>query len=218
MHTHVHWPLHPIPPQKPWTSTSTHHVHKTQNKKHTQLHSMSWKCTPTDTQLPLFSYHHCSNPSRLLSHSLRLSSVQFGFYSALGIPDAQPFTIRLTVINYHHHHYYHDASTSKASSKPCHPGDLSHGIKILFWCFHVQTTANDKDNCLTLALICELSAAWNMRRPAVVRRLCTRKERDFKVTVIYNWQRYLGLSFFIRKNILTLKYVYALLWNTVFHI
>lgn len=155
MHTYTHmlFDLYDQCSNEPCRTTSSSSTHRAHRQKHSRAHSMYWKCTPTDTQVPLFSYHRRSNPSRLLSRSLRLGSIQSGFHSALPIPDEQPFTIQLTVINYHHRHYYHDSSTSKASSKPSHQGELSHGIKILFWCFHVQKQQTTKITVLTLALI-----------------------------------------------------------------
>lgn len=128
------------------------------NQQHKNgLRDTKWKCshvsehinrhflTQTNTYthcVATCSYHRCSNPSLLLSHSPRLGSIQSGSCSALPIPDERLFTIQLTVINYHHRHYYRDSTTSKGPSKPSHQGELSHGIKIWFWCFHVrqQTT------------------------------------------------------------------------------
>lgn len=89
------------------------HIHQhTPHARHTEeTHSGTQHGLEVHTHrhtIATFSYHHCSNPSRLLSHSPRLGSVQFGLHSALPIPVAQPFTIQLAVINYHHHRYYHD--------------------------------------------------------------------------------------------------------------
>lgn len=141
--THTLWPTQP-----PAHTTRTKH-----RQKHTRALAVYTHNDFTYTQLPLFPYHRCSNPSLLLSHSPRPRSIQSGFHSALPIPDEQPFTIQLTVINYHHRHYYRDSSTSKAPSKPSHQGELSHGIQILFWCFHAQKQQTTKIAVLTLALI-----------------------------------------------------------------
>lgn len=154
-YTHMYLDLYTqSPPTSPAHPPSTHHTHDTQ-KKHTQAHSMDWKYTPTDTQLPLFLiitvptppvYYHTARGSAAFS----LASIQH-FLSPLHshLPFSSPLSITIiTVIT----------TTSKAPSKPSHQGELSHGIKILFWCFHVQTTANNKDNCfnfgINLSVIC----------------------------------------------------------------
>lgn len=168
-------------PRTTTTSSSTHHVQRDADENTLRL----WKCTPTDTQSPLFPYHRCCNPSRLLSHSLRLGSVQSGLHSALPIPDERPFTIQLAVINYHHRHYYHNSCTSKAPSKPTHQGELSHGIKILFLMFSRTKTASTtttKITVLTLALILSVICRLEHVTPQRLKRtFCTWEERDMKV-------------------------------------
>lgn len=124
----------------------TQALHRKQKKHSGTFRVMLRKCTLAcfttnkQTHNCHFSLSLLFQPLPWLSHSPRLGSIKSGFHSALPPPPwwAAICHSAFIVINHHHHRYYPDSSTSKAPSKPPHRGKLSHGIKIWFWCFHVQ--------------------------------------------------------------------------------